>query len=243
MSADTLGVPAPDPREILDLYRRGWFPMAGPDSPDPGVAASPGTSIEIWNPDPRAILPLEGDSPTGGLRVSRSLARAVRRQRFHVVASEAPMAVVRECAAPRPGRGETWIDVRMLEIYASLHAAGRLASIEAYHDHEGGRVLAGGVFGVLVGGLFAAESMFTAFEIGIRDASSVCLVHLVVHLRHAGFGLLDLQFANPHTERFGLVEIPRAEYLRRLSGEIDRPVSFDGFDARRAVAACSPATP
>lgn len=221
-----------DPVAILDLYRRGWFPMAGPDGGD----------IEIWNPDPRAIIPLEGPATTGGLRVSRSLARTVRRQRFEIVANHDPMAVVAECARPRPGRSETWIDDRMLRLYKALHDAGYLASIEAYATPDDGaagrRVLAGGLFGVCVGGLFAAESMFTAFETGARDASSVCLVHLVVHLREAGFGLLDLQFANPHTERFGVLEVPRGEYLRRLAAQIDRPIRFAGFDGRRAVAAC-----
>ena len=226
---DTHSVATLDPTEILELYRRGWFPMAGPE----------GTDVEIWNPDPRAIFPLEGDAPTGGLRVSRSLARTVRRQRFEIVASRDPMAVVVECARTRPGRDDTWIASRMLGLYESLHAAGRLESIEAYLEFDGQRTLAGGLFGVCVGGLFAAESMFTAFETGARDASSVCLVHLVVHLRAMGFGLLDLQFANPHTERFGVVEIPRGEYLQRLAREIDRAALFDGFDASRAVTACS----
>lgn len=219
-------MPGDAPTSLLDLYRRGWFPMADPDTGD----------LVAWNPDPRAILPLEGEGPLGGMRVSRSLARAVRRGRYEIRADTAFARVVEECARPRPGRQETWIDARVLGLYTALHAAGHAHSLEAWGPAPGGgEALLGGVYGVSLGGLFAAESMFTAFELGARDASSICLVHLVAHLRARGYGLLDVQFMNPHIARFGVVEIPREDYLARLAAQVGRAVEFGPFDPGHAL--------
>ena len=199
------------------MYRQGWFPMAEPGDPE----------LRAYHPDPRAILPIEGAAPLGGMRVSRSLARAVRRGQLAITSDTAFGRVVEECARPRPGRDSTWIDARIARMYADLHAVGHAHSVEAWRvEDDGARTLVGGVYGVTLGGLFAAESMFTAFERGVRDASSICLVHLVAHLRAHGFGLMDVQFTNPHIERFGVLEIPRSAYLERLAQQVGRAVDF-----------------
>jgi leucyl/phenylalanyl-tRNA--protein transferase len=124
--------------------------------------------------------------------------------------------VIRGCA-DRPGEG-TWITPAMIRAYEELHRLGHAHSVEAWQ----GGVLAGGVYGVAVGGLFAGESMFTR----VRDASKVALAFLVGRLRERGFELFDIQFLTEHTARLGAVEIPRAEYLRRLRRSLRARVSF-----------------
>jgi leucyl/phenylalanyl-tRNA--protein transferase len=147
--------------------------------------------------------------------------------------------VIRGCA-DRPGEG-TWLTAEMIEAYEELHRLGHAHSVEVWYRasweeyveahrersqvdgvaRPGGR-LAGGLYGVAVGGLFAGESMFTR----VRDASKVALVHLVERLRQRGFRLFDIQFVTDHTARLGAVTIPRAEYLERLREAVDSPVSF-----------------
>jgi leucyl/phenylalanyl-tRNA--protein transferase len=106
----------------------------------------------------------------------------------------------------------------MIAAYTELHRLGHAHSVEAWRDGE----LAGGVYGVAVGGLFAGESMFTR----VRDGSKVALVHLVERLRERGFQLFDIQFLNSHTARLGAVEVPRREYLRRLGEALTHDVTF-----------------
>ncbi len=148
----------------------------------------------------RAIFELDG------LHVSRRLAHTIRSGRFTTTIDTAFGAVIRGCA-DRPGQG-IWITPAMIEAYTTLHRLGWAHSVEAWRDGE----LAGGVYGVAVGGLFAGESMFTR----IRDGSKVALVHLVQRLREHGFRLFDVQYLNDHTARLGAVEIPRRQYLARL---------------------------
>jgi len=176
------------PGTILAAYRRGIFPW-----PDQNAR------LLWWSPDPRAILPLDG------FHESRSLRRTRRRDRFRVTWNEAFAAVVRGCSERREG---TWITSDMAAAYNELHALGWAHSVEVWCGPE----LAGGVYGVAIGGLFAAESMFHR----PRDASKVALAALVGELATAGFSLLDVQFRTPHLASLGAVEIPRAEYLRRL---------------------------
>ena len=106
----------------------------------------------------------------------------------------------------------------MIDAYIRLHKLGHAHSVEVWYEHE----LAGGVYGVAIGGLFAAESKFYR----VRDASKVALVHLVEHLRDGGYTLLDIQQLTPHTARLGAVAIPALEYLARLAEAIDSPVTF-----------------
>jgi leucyl/phenylalanyl-tRNA--protein transferase len=187
------------PGRLLAAYRNGVFPWY-----------SEGDPIHWWSPDPRAVFELDG------LHVSRRLRRTVRSGRFGVTVDEDFAGVIRGCA-DRPGEG-TWLTAEMMAAYEELHRLGHAHSVEAWHD---GR-LAGGVYGVAVGGLFAGESMFTR----VRDASKVALVHLVERLCQRGFTLFDIQFVTEHTARLGAVTIPRSEYLERLKEAVARPVTF-----------------
>jgi leucyl/phenylalanyl-tRNA--protein transferase len=188
------------PGRLLEAYRRGIFPWFDDTTP-----------ILWWSPDPRAIFELDG------LHVSRRLARTVRSGRFEVTADRDFAGVIRGCA-DRPGQG-VWITADMVAAYERLHRLGHAHSVEVWH----GGALAGGVYGVAVGGLFAGESMFTR----VRDASKAALVHLVDRLRRRSYRLFDVQFLNDHTARLGAVEIPRREYLRRLREAVACPVTFD----------------
>lgn len=183
---------------LLAAYRQGIFPWYSEETP-----------ILWWSPDPRAIFELNG------LHVSRRLARTVRSSRFKVTFDQAFAEVIQGCA----DRGEgTWITEKMRRAYEELHRLGAAHSVEVWRE---GR-LAGGVYGVTLGGLFAGESMFSRE----RDASKVALVHLVERLRERGFTLFDIQYLNEHTARLGGVEISRAAYLNRLAEAITREVRF-----------------
>lgn len=183
-----------EPGTLLAAYRTGIFPMPV------------GEHLAWWSPDPRGVLPL------GGLRVSRSLRRSVRR--YRVTSDVAFDAVVAACADPRRPGG--WIDDRIRAGYGELHRLGWAHSLETWSD-EG--VLVGGLYGVAIGGLFAGESMFSH----ATDASKVALVHLVDRLRTGGGVLLDVQWVTPHLASLGAVEIPRNEYLGRLREAIALP--------------------
>ena len=187
------------PTRLLEAYCRGIFPWFDETTP-----------VLWWSPDPRAVFELDG------FHVPRRLARTVRSGRFTVTVNAAFGEVIRGCA-DRPGQG-VWITPQMIEAYTTLHGLGWAHSVEAWRDGE----LAGGVYGVAVGGLFAGESMFTR----IRDGSKVALVHLVQRLRERGFRLFDVQFLNDHTARLGAVEIPRREYLARLRAALTCKVEF-----------------
>ena len=178
-----------NPARLLDAYRRGIFPWYDENLP-----------ICWWSPDPRAIFELDR------FHVPRRLRRTCRSGRFQVTWNRAFAEVIRGCA-DRPGQG-TWITPEMTHAYERLHGLGHAHSIEVWSGDQ----LAGGIYGVAVGGLFAGESMFSRR----RDASKVALVHLIERLRERGFQLFDIQFLNDHTARLGAVEIPRREYLERL---------------------------
>jgi leucyl/phenylalanyl-tRNA--protein transferase len=187
------------PEVLLEAYRAGVFPWFGPGDP-----------VLWWSPDPRAVLEL------GRLHVPRRLQRTLRSGRFRHTLDRAFGAVLRGCA-DRPGAG-SWITPAMIEAYEALFARGHAHSLEVWAGDE----LAGGIYGVALGGLFAGESMFTR----LRDGSKVALVRLVEHLRRRGFVLFDIQVLTEHTARFGGREIPRAEYLARLRRALACPASF-----------------
>lgn len=195
------GAPPLSPELLLRAYRQGVFPMAeGRDDP------------EVFWVDPlrRGVLPL------GGFHVSRSLARTLRRGGFRVTLDEAFEAVVEACAA----REETWINGPIFELYAELHRRGHARSVEVWE----GATLAGGCYGVALGGAFFGESMFSRRA----DASKVALAALVERLRAGGFGLLDTQFLTPHLASLGGVEVPRAEYRRRLALALPLAAKLEG---------------
>lgn len=219
-------------RTLLAAYAQGYFPMAEPPrrSRRHGEPAGPGP-IRWYNPDPRAVIPLGIDGEEGEFHVSRSLRRRLRSGVFELTTDTDFEGVIRACAEPRPGREETWIDERIIAAYTALHRAGHAHSIEARLAGAGpGAPMVGGIYGVSIGGAFFAESKFSRPELGGTDASKVCLAHLVAHLRRRGFTLLDVQFWNPHLDQFGVVEIPRAEYLRRLHEAVAREVEWLPFE-------------
>jgi len=187
-----------EPGTILAAYRAGIFPW-------PDAAGT----LYWWSPEPRAILPLDG------MRLSRSLRRTQRRGRLTITSDRAFDAVIGACA---DRDGGTWITPAMEAAYMRLHALGWAHSVEVW-DGDG---LAGGVYGVAVGGFFGAESMFHR----VRDASKIALAALVERLRGRGFDLLDVQLRTPHLASLGVVEVPRVEYLRRLDAALARRSSF-----------------
>jgi leucyl/phenylalanyl-tRNA--protein transferase len=186
------------PQWLLQAYRRGIFPWY--DEGDP---------ILWWSPDPRAIFELDG------MHVPRRLQRTIRAGRFTVTVNRAFGDVLRGCAQRPEG---TWITADMMQAYQTLHQMGHAHSVEAWKNGD----LAGGIYGVAVGGLFAGESMFTRQ----RDGSKVALVSLVERLRERGFQLFDIQMLTEHTARLGAVEIPRQEYLTRLHKALACRVTF-----------------
>ena len=187
-----------EPGTLLAAYRSGLFPM-------PVHKRGP---MGWWSPDPRAIVPLDG------LRVSRSLRKSCAR--YEVRVDTAFDEVVRACADPRRPHG--WITGAIRDAYGHLHRLGWAHSVEAWDDDG----LAGGLYGVAIGGLFAGESMFHHRT----DASKVALVHLVELLREDGDPdrLLDVQWLTDHLASLGAVEISRAEYLGRLDRALRVPL-------------------
>ncbi|WP_047866535.1 leucyl/phenylalanyl-tRNA--protein transferase [Rubrobacter aplysinae] len=189
--------------DLLELcYRNGAFPMADPY----------GGGVELYRADPRAVLELDE------LHVSKSLRRTIRSGRYEVRVDEDFGAVIRSCAELRPERRETWIDDDIIAAFEGLYERGLAHSVEAYRE---GR-LVGGLYGVSLGGAFMGESMFSRE----RDASKVCLYHLVERLRARGFVLLDCQIQNDHMQSLGTREIPESEYLRRLNHALSLDRSF-----------------
>jgi leucyl/phenylalanyl-tRNA--protein transferase len=181
-----------EPGTVLAAYRGGIFPWPDPDG-----------RLLWWSPDPRAILPLDD------FHASRSLSRLMRRGVYRVSRDEACGAVIAGCATRAEG---TWITPAVRRAYERLHALGWVHSVEVW---DGG-TLVGGVYGVAIGGFFAAESKFHRAP----NASKVALAGLVAWLRERGFTLLDVQLATDHLRTLGVIEIPRAEYLRRLSSAL-----------------------
>jgi leucyl/phenylalanyl-tRNA--protein transferase len=216
------------PDWLLDAYSHGIFPWPMWDD----------EPIAWWSPDPRAIIELDG------LHISRRLRRTLRSGRFQVTRDRDFEGVIRGCGAG-VRTGNTWLTPAMIDAYCRMHELGHAHSVEVWSSRplalrggrgegasatnprphplpEGEGILVGGTYGIAIGGLFAAESMFYRE----RDASKVALVHLVAHLRERGYQLLDIQQWTPHTGSLGAVRISRVEYLRRLVHAIALPVSF-----------------
>ena len=189
------------PQLLLSAYCQGIFPMAHEDG-----------NIYWYDPDPRAILPLEA------LHVPRSLVRTLNKGRFEIRYNSAFTRVIQACAMPGSGREDTWINQEIVVAYNRLHRLGFAHSVESWLDGE----LVGGLYGVAVRGLFAGESMFSR----VTDASKVALVYLVERLRQGGFQLLDVQFLTEHLCRFGAIEIPAAAYKTRLAQALLVPAQF-----------------
>ena len=187
-----------EPGTLLAAYRGGMFPMPY------------GSVLAWWSPDPRGIVPLDG------LRVSRSLRKSARRYELRV--DTAFEEVIDGCADVRRPSG--WISPEIWAAYMRLHRLGWAHSVEAWSLEDG--ALAGGLYGVAIGGLFAGESMFHRRT----DASKVALIGLVERMRERGMALLDVQWCTPHLASLGAIEIPRREYLERVAEAVSLPVGF-----------------
>lgn len=191
------------PDILLRTYAAGIFPMAE-SAEDPTL---------FWvDPETRGILPLDK------FRVSRGVQRKLRRHVFEVRCDTAFEEVVRACAAKTSERPTTWINEEIIRLYLGLHAMGHAHSVECW---EGGE-LAGGLYGVCIGGAFFGESMFSR----ATDASKIALAHLVARLRRGGYRLLDTQFVTSHLEQFGVTEVGRGEYQAILSSALAADASF-----------------
>ncbi|MCZ6483143.1 MAG: leucyl/phenylalanyl-tRNA--protein transferase [Alphaproteobacteria bacterium] len=191
------------PDILLRTYAAGIFPMAE-SAEDPTL---------FWvDPETRGILPLEK------FRVSRGVQRKLRRHVFEVRCDTAFEEVVRACAAKTSERPTTWINEEIIRLYLGLHAMGHAHSVECWQGGE----LAGGLYGVCIGGAFFGESMFSR----VTDASKIALAHLVARLRRGGYRLLDTQFVTSHLEQFGVTEVGRGEYQAILSSALAADASF-----------------
>jgi leucyl/phenylalanyl-tRNA---protein transferase len=185
---------------LLEAYRHGIFPWYNPGQP-----------ILWWSPDPRAVL-----FPPK-LRVSRSLRKTLRQQKFAVTLDTAFREVIEYCARPRPANpgGGTWITPEMIEAYCVMHEQGYAHSVEAWCEGE----LAGGLYGVALGQAFFGESMFSRRT----DASKVAFVHLVRQLAGWGYALIDCQMSTQHLFSLGAEEIRRREFMQQLEQALNQP--------------------
>jgi leucyl/phenylalanyl-tRNA--protein transferase len=179
------------PARLVDAYRHGIFPWFNQDQP-----------ILWWSPDPRTVLfPNE-------LKVSRSLAKAMRNRSYEIRADNSFRSVMQACALPRPSQDGTWISDEMIAAYCALHEKGLAHSVETWIDGE----LAGGLYGVALGRMFFGESMFTR----AADASKIAFVHLVRQLERWNFGMIDCQVHTDHLASLGARAIARMDFVRKL---------------------------
>jgi leucyl/phenylalanyl-tRNA---protein transferase len=205
-----------DAQTLIAAYTQGYFPMQDPDS---GL-------IQWYSADPRGILPLDQ------FHCPQSLARRYRSNRFVITSNHCFTQVMHHCARVPRKQGANWIAPEMIQAYTQLHNHGLAHSIEAWlpadtnlpihqleqahtqilHATSTPHILVGGLYGVHLGSIFFGESMFHR----ATDASRVCLVHLVEHLKKQTFSLLEIQAVNEHTAQFGAQSIPAAQYLKRL---------------------------
>ena len=194
------------PDWLLDAYTHGIFPwpLSDPSHWERNILA-------WFSPDPRYIFEFDQ------FHIPRRLERTYKSQRFRITSNADFAGVIRSCAERHQQDG-TWITPEMIDAYTEFHHLGYAHSIEAWIGNE----LAGGVYGVAIGGLFAAESMFYRH----RDASNVALIALIQHLKERGYQFVDIQVRTEHTARFGAVEISRSEYLRRLNAALRHNVKF-----------------
>ncbi|HIK65429.1 MAG TPA: leucyl/phenylalanyl-tRNA--protein transferase [Henriciella marina] len=189
---------------LLDCYRQGVFPMA--DSRED-------MNLFLISPEIRGVLPLDE------FHVPRRLRKTVRKDPYRVTIDQAFSRVMEGCAEGTADRPTTWINVPIQNLYSSLHKRGYAHSIECW-DEDGD--LVGGLYGVSLGAAFFGESMFSR----ATDASKIALVHLVARLIAGGYQLLDAQFHNPHLEQFGLIEMKKADFMKRLEAALSHEGDF-----------------
>lgn len=191
------------PDILLRAYAMGLFPMAQTRD-DP--------KLHWVDPEERGILPLDQ------FHIPRSLKKTLKQGRYRIRVDTAFRAVVEGCAESKHGREETWINDPIIDLFCGLHGMGLAHSVESWD----GDTLAGGLYGLALGGAFFGESMFSRRT----DASKVALVDLVARLKLGGSVLLDTQFITDHLSRFGVVEIPRHQYKALLAVALRQPAAF-----------------
>jgi leucyl/phenylalanyl-tRNA--protein transferase len=191
------------PDLMLRAYRAGLFPMA---------ETRLGDRLYWLDPEQRGVLPLDS------FHLPHRLLRTVLSGAFEVAADQDFAATIAACADAAPGREDTWINAEIERLFIELHRLGHAHSVECRQHGE----LVGGLYGVVLGGVFFGESMFSR----ARDASKVALAHLVVSLRLGGFRLLDTQFVTRHLTQFGAIEIPRDAYKALLAASVDVPARW-----------------
>lgn len=186
-------------KRLLLAYRMGIFPWFSSNEP-----------IMWWSPDPRLILFPQA------IRISRTLKKTIRKKMFRVTMDSAFVQVINMCAQVRRQDNQgTWIVDEMIEAYCKLHELGFAHSVEAWHQGE----LAGGLYGVSLGGVFFGESMFTV----VSNASSVALIRLAEYLALRAFDMIDCQITTQHLIRFGAKEISRGRFLETLGRSLQKP--------------------
>src|SRR6202521_2128480 len=201
------------PEVLLRAYACGIFPMAE-SADDPTL---------FWvEPEMRGVIPLDG------FRISSRLARTVRSDAFTVTVNTAFKAVIAGCAAPQPGRDDTWINKRIRDLYIGLHELGHAHSVEVWDNDD----LVGGLYGVSLGRAFFGESMFHR----ARDTSKIALVHLIARLRAGGYRLLDTQYDTDHLKTFGAVEVPQRQYHKLLEAALAGEGDFAALGMKHPVA-------
>jgi len=190
--------------QLIYAYASGYFPMGNEEG-----------EIRWYNPDPRAIIPIESYAP------AKSLRPILNKGIFECRMNQAFEQVMRHCSQPRSESDGVWISEEIIQAYTDLHRAGLAHSVEVYVEGE----LVGGLYGVCLGGAFFGESMFSL----VSNASKVAFHHLLVRLREQGFDLLDTQFINDHVERLGAIEIPQADYFAILKKALTKKCNFESF--------------
>lgn len=187
-----------EPELLLTAYSQGFFPMA--ESKDGDI---------YWHsPDPRAIFNIYDIKPP------RSVRQLIKKQTFDITFNERFEEVIRACSE----RDDTWISEPIIESYINMHHLGHAQSLEVWQGDK----LAGGLYGVTIGGAFFGESMYSE----VSNASKVGFYYLIERLKKLGFILLDTQYINEHTYKLGAIEIPKSLYLKLLARAIELPVSF-----------------
>ncbi|WP_303831177.1 leucyl/phenylalanyl-tRNA--protein transferase [Asticcacaulis taihuensis] len=189
--------------DLINCYRTGIFPMSDARDDD---------YLFLVDPPIRGVLPLDG------FHVSSRLARTVRQDMYTIRIDTAFTQIIELCAEEAQNRTSTWISHSIQALYQALFARGLAHSVEVWD----GETLLGGLYGVSIGGAFFGESMVSR----ARDVSKIALVHLVARLKAGGFTLLDCQFQTDHLRQFGVVEMPKAEYLEKLAAAIDLKTDF-----------------
>ncbi len=187
--------------DLIYGYVNGIFPMADTDG-----------SLYWYAPDPRAVIPLDTYKP------ARSLRPVLNQNRFEVRINTNFEQVMRHCSRPRSEDDGVWISEEIIDAYTELHHMGLAHSVETYIENR----LVGGLYGVSLGAAFFGESMFYH----VSDAAKVAFHHLITILRQQQYVLLDTQFINDNVRRFGAVEIPKAEYLKRLKAALRQKARF-----------------